>query len=163
MRRRRRSNLRYRAPRFLNRRNKGKGWLAPSLQHRVDTTVAWVARLQRLTPVTCIAQELVSFDMQQMESPEISGVEYQQGTLAGYELREYVLAKWGRKCAYCDAENVPLNLDHIHAKSKGGSNRASNFTLACIPCNQKKGAQDIRAFLSKDQRRLGWILAQTKR
>lgn len=155
MRRRRRSNLRYRAPRFLNRRNKGKGWLAPSLQHRVDTTVAWVARLQRLTPVTCIAQELVSFDMQQMENPEISGVEYQQGTLAGYELREYVLAKWGRKCAYCDAENVPLNLDHIHAKSKGGSNRASNFTLACIPCNQKKGAQDIRAFLSKDQRRLG--------
>jgi len=163
MRSRRRSNLRYRAPRFLNRRNKGKGWLAPSLQHRVDTTVAWVARLQRLAPVMVIAQELVRFDMQQMENPEISGVEYQQGTLAGHELREYMLAKWDRTCAYCDAENVPLNLDHIHAKSKGGSNRASNFTLACIPCNQKKGAQDIRVFLVKDPRRLERILTQTKK
>jgi hypothetical protein len=51
MRRRRRGNLRYRAPRFLNRGNKAKGWLAPSLQHRVDTTVAWVTRIQRLVPV----------------------------------------------------------------------------------------------------------------
>lgn len=163
MRRRRRSNLRYRAPRFLNRRNKGKGWLAPSLQHRVNTTTSWVVRLQRLAPVEGITQELVRFDMQQMENPEISGVEYQQGTLTGYELREYILNKWGRKCAYCDAENVPLNLDHIHAKSKGGSNRPSNFTLACIPCNQKKGAQDIRVFLAKDPRRLERILAQTKK
>ena len=47
MRRRRRNQLRYRAPRFLNRGNKQKGWLAPSLQHRVDTTAAWVARIQR--------------------------------------------------------------------------------------------------------------------
>lgn len=52
MRRRRRGNLRYRAPRFLNRRNQGKGWLAPSLQHRIDTTLAWVTRLQRWVPVT---------------------------------------------------------------------------------------------------------------
>ena len=44
----RRSKLRYRAPRFLNRGNKAKGWLAPSLQHRVDTTLAWVRRLERL-------------------------------------------------------------------------------------------------------------------
>lgn len=163
MRRRRRGNLRYRAPRFLNRGNKAKGWLAPSLQHRVDTTTAWVDRLQRLAPVTGIAQELVRFDMQRMETPEISGVEYQQGTLAGYELREYALAKWDRKCAYCDAENVPLNLDHIQAKSKGGSNRASNFALACVPCNQKKDAQDIRVFLAKDPKRLARILAYAKR
>ena len=63
MRRRRRNQLRYRAPRFDNRGNKGKGWIAPSLQHRVDTTVAWVARLKRLVPVKSIAQELVKFDI----------------------------------------------------------------------------------------------------
>ena len=163
MRRRRRGNLRYRSPRFLNRGNKARGWLAPSLQHRVDTTTAWVNRVQRLAPVTGIAQELVRFDMQQMENPEISGVEYQQGTLTGVEVREYTLAKWGRQCAYCDAKDVPLNLDHIHAKSKGGSNRASNFTLACIPCNQRKAAQDIRVFLAKDPKRLERILAHAKR
>jgi len=163
MRRRRRGNLRYRAPRFLNRGNKAKGWLAPSLQHRVDTTVAWVARLQRLAPVTGIAQELVRFDMQQMENPEIAGVEYQQGTLAGYETREYLLEKWGRECAYCGAKDTPLQVEHIHPKAKGGSNRIGNLTLACQPCNHKKGAQDVKAFLAKDPKRLERILAQAKR
>jgi 5-methylcytosine-specific restriction endonuclease McrA len=162
MRRRRRGCLRYRAPRFLNRGNKGKGWLAPSLQHRVDTTMAWVNRLSRWAPVSAYSLELVRFDMQQMENPEVSGVEYQQGTLAGYEVREYLLEKWGRKCAYCDAKDVPLNLDHVHAKANGGSNRVSNMTLACVPCNQKKGSRNIKDFV-KDEARLKRILAQTKK
>lgn len=162
MRRRRRGNLRYRAPRFLNRGNKAKGWIAPSLQHRVDTTMAWVKRLQRWAPVVAISTELVRFDMQAMENPEISGVEYQQGTLDGYEVREYLLEKWGRKCAYCDVKDVPLQAEHIHAKTNGGSNRVSNLTLACQPCNQKKGSLDVRDFV-KDKARLARILAQTKR
>ena len=163
MRRRRRGNLRYRAPRFLNRGNQGKGWLAPSLQHRVDTTVAWVSRFQRVVPVAGIAQELVRFDMQLMQNAEISGVEYQQGELAGYEVREYLLNKWDRECAYCDAKDVPLQIEHIHSKSCGGSNRVSNLALACQPCNQKKGAQDVRVFLAKDIKRLDRVLAQAKR
>lgn len=89
MRRRRRSaNLRYREPRFLNRKNKGKGWLAPSLQHRIDTTLSWVVRLRNVAPITHLAQELVRFDMQKIENPEISGAEYQQGELAGYLTRQ---------------------------------------------------------------------------
>lgn len=163
MRRRRRGSLRYRAPRFLNRGNNAKGWLAPSLQHRVDTTVAWVSRFQRLAPVTGIAQELVRFDMQAMENPEIAGVAYQQGTLAGYEVREYLLNKWNRECAYCGARDVPLQIEHIHSKACGGSNRVSNLALACQPCNQRKGAQDVRVFLVKDTKRLDRILAQAKR
>ena len=164
MRRRRRSaNLRYRAPRFLNRGNKGKGWLAPSLQHRVDTTVAWVSRLRRLAPVVSVAQELVRFDMQLMQNPDISGVEYQQGTLAGYEVREYLLEKFGRKCVYCGAENTPLNIDHIHPKANGGSNRISNLTLACVPCNSRKSAQPIEQFLAKKPEVLKRVLAQVKR
>jgi len=162
MRRRRRGNLRYRAPRFLNR-VKPKGWLAPSLQHRIDTTTAWVDRLQRLAPVTAIVQELVRFDMQKMENPEISGVEYQQGTLVGYETREYLLEKWKRECAYCGAKEVPLQIEHIHPKAKGGSNRISNLALACNPCNQKKGTQDVKEFLAGDPQRLERILAQAKR
>lgn len=161
MRRRRRGCLRYRAPRFLNRGNKAKGWIAPSLQHRVDTTMAWVKRLQRWAPVAAIGTELVRFDMQAMENPEIEGAEYQQGTLAGYEVREYLLEKWGRKCAYCDAKDVPLQAEHIHARSGGGSSRVSNLALACQPCNQKKGAGDVREFV-KDKARLARILAQAK-
>lgn len=161
MRRRRRGALRYRAPRFDNRR-KPKGGLAPSLQHRVDTTMAWVARIRRWAPVTGISSELVRFDMQLMQNPEISGVEYQQGTLAGYEVREYLLEKWGRKCAYCSAENTPLQIEHIQPKARGGSNRISNLTLACQPCNLKKGALPVEEFLVKKPEVLHRILAQAK-
>jgi 5-methylcytosine-specific restriction endonuclease McrA len=162
MRRRRRASLRYRAPRFLNRGNQGRGWLAPSLRHRIDTTLAWVNRLQRLTSLTAIAQELVRFDMQRMDNPEITGVEYQQGTLAGYEVREYLLEKWDRQCAYCGARNVPLNIDHAHAQARGGSNRVANLVLACVPCNSKKGACDVREFLSGEPARLARIEAQMR-
>lgn len=160
--RRRSANLRYRAPRF-NNRTKPAGWLAPSLQHRVDTTASTVARLRRLAPVTSIAQELVRFDMQKLEAPNIAGVEYQQGTLAGYEVREYLLEKFGRACAYCGDKDTPLNIDHIHPKARGGTNRINNLVVACVPCNQKKDVRDIREFLAHDPKRLEKVLAQLKR
>ena len=160
-RRHRRGNLRYREPRFDNR-TKPEGWLPPSLQHRVDTTITWVARLCRWSPVTGLSQELVKFDLQEMQNPEISGTEYQQRTLFGYEVREYLLEKWGRTCTYCGAENVPLEVDHIHPRSKGGSDRISNLTIACHDCNQRKGHQSVEVFLSKKPGRLREILAQAK-
>ena len=145
-RRRRRGNLRHRAPRFLNR-TKPQGWLPPSLRHRVDTATAWVAKLVKLAPVTGIVEELVKFDAQKLQNPEISGTEYQQGTLFEYEVREYLLEKFGRRCVYCGAENVPLNIDHVVPKARGGSNRISNLVLACVDCNEKKGSQPVEVFL----------------
>jgi len=155
-------NTRYRAPRFLNRDNKGKGWLAPSLQHRIDTTMSWVRRFKRWAPVTAISSELVRFDMQKLQNPEISGTEYQQGTLFGYEVREYLLEKWGRACAYCGVKDVPLQIEHITPKARGGSNRVSNLALACQCCNQKKAALPVEVFLAKDPRRLAKIKSQAK-
>lgn len=159
-RRRRRGTLRHRPARF-NNRVRSKGWLAPSLQHRVDTTLSWVERLQRRAPVAAVSMELARFDTQKLANPEISGAEYQQGTLAGYEVREYLLEKWGRVCAYCDAKDMPLEIDHIHPRSKGGSDRVSNLTLVCQPCNQAKGNGDVRVFV-KDESRLARILKQAK-
>jgi 5-methylcytosine-specific restriction endonuclease McrA len=158
---RRSRHTRYRQARFLNR-TRPKGWLAPSLRHRVETTLTWVNKLSRIAPVRTIFQELVRFDLQQIENPEISGVEYQQGVLAGYEVREYLLAKWDRRCAYCGTENVPLQVEHIHPKANGGTNRISNLCLACEPCNLKKGTQDIKIFLAKKPEILKRILAQSK-
>jgi len=155
-------HTRYRQARFLNR-TRPKGWLAPSLRHRVETTLTWVNKLSRLAPVRTIFQELVRFDLQQIENPEISGVEYQQGVLAGYEVREYLLNKWDRRCAYCSAENVPLQVEHIQPRASGGTNRVSNLCLACEPCNIKKGTQDIKIFLAKKPDVLKKILAQAKR
>jgi len=78
------------------------GWLPPSLLSRVHNIETWVKRLCKYAPITAISQELVRFDTQIMQNPEITGKEYQQGTLAGYETREYLLEKWSRQCAYCD-------------------------------------------------------------
>ncbi|MFB2919520.1 MULTISPECIES: RNA-guided endonuclease IscB [Aerosakkonema] len=158
---RRNRKTRYRPAHFLNRKTE-KGWLAPSLQHRVDTTLTWVKKLIRYCPVTNIVQELVRFDLQKMENPEISGIEYQQGELQGYEVREYLLEKWNRQCAYCGAKDVPLQVEHIHPKSKGGTNRISNLCLACEPCNLAKGTQDIKDFLSGKPNILKRVLSQAK-
>jgi 5-methylcytosine-specific restriction endonuclease McrA len=158
---RRNRKTRYRAPRFLNR-TRPEGWLAPSLEHRVLTTMTWVNRFRRLAPIEALSQELVRFDMQKVENPEVAGVEYQQGTLEGYEVREYLLEKWNRQCAYCDAKDVPLQIEHIHPRAKGGSDRVSNLCLACEKCNLEKNTDSIEKFLKKDPDRLKKILVQVK-
>ncbi|MBS3953594.1 MAG: HNH endonuclease [Methylomicrobium sp.] len=159
---RRHRKTRYRAARF-NNRMRTEGWLPPSLQHRVETTMTWVNRFRQWANIEGIAVERVKFDMQLMQNPEISGVEYQQGTLQGYSVREYLLEKWGRKCAYCATENVPLQVEHVKARANGGSNNVSNLTLACEPCNSKKGTKDIAVFLQKKPDVLKRIMAQIKK
>ena len=142
---RRNRKARYRKPRFLNR-TRPKGWLPPSLESRIVNTLTWVNRIRRFCPIAEISTEHVKFDTQLMQNPDISGIEYQQGELQGYETREYLLEKWNRKCAYCGKTNIPLEAEHIIPKSRGGSNRISNLTLACTPCNQKKGTQTAEEF-----------------
>jgi 5-methylcytosine-specific restriction endonuclease McrA len=159
---RRNRHTRYRQPRFLNR-TRPQGWLAPSLEHRVLTTLTWVNKLIKLAPIGSIAQELVRFDLQRLENPEISGIEYQQGTLLGYEIREYLLDAWDRKCTYCGVTNTPLQVEHIHPKAKGGTNRVSNLCLACDSCNKKKDTQEIEQFLAKKPDVIKRIQAQRKR
>lgn len=142
---RRSRHTRYRPARFDNRR-RPDGWLPPSLMSRVHNVLTWANRLDRACPLFSASMELVKFDTHAMQNPEISGVEYQQGELMGYEVREYLLEKWGRKCAYCGAKDVPLEVEHITPKARGGSNRVSNLSLACRPCNQRKGAQTAAEF-----------------
>ena len=159
---RRNRKTRYRPARFDNR-TRPAGWLAPSLQHRVETIATWVERFRRIAPVAALSQELVRFDMQAMQNPEITGVEYQQGELAGYELREALLEKWSRACAYCGVAGVPLQVEHIVPKARGGSNRFSNLTLACEDCNQRKGSLPVEVFLADQPQVLARIKAQARK
>ena len=152
---RRTRKLRYRQPRWANRSRKApvltadgwayqsfgqnsEGWIAPSLMSRVFNIHTWVTRLSRIYPIMRLAVEHVKFDTQLMENPEISGIEYQRGTLFETEVWEYLLEKFGRKCYYCGAKSVPLEKDHILPKAKGGTNRVSNLTISCRDCNMKK-------------------------
>jgi len=152
---------RYRQARFLNRTRKA-GWLPPSVESRVVNTESVIRKLAARCPVTSASVELVKFDMQAMTNPEISGTEYQQGELAGHEVREYLLEKWNRTCAYCGVKNVPLQVEHIHPKANGGSDRVSNLTLSCQPCNQKKGSQPVTVFLKDWPEILKQLQAQAR-
>lgn len=158
---RRKRKTRYRQSRFGNRRRK-EGWLPPSLVSRIATIETWVHRLMRFCPVQVMSQELVKFDMQSLDSPEITGVKYQQGDLAGYEVKEYLLEKWGRSCAYCGTTDVPLQVEHIHARANGGTDRVSNLTLACEFCNQQKGKQNVKDFLKEKPDVLSRLLTQAR-
>ncbi|MGI9296755.1 MAG: RNA-guided endonuclease IscB, partial [Gammaproteobacteria bacterium] len=168
-RRNRRSRKWYRRPKFRylpkgakNGYSFGRadGWLPPSLMSRVDNVETWAKRLMRWMPITSIAVETVRFDTQKLCNPEIKGVEYQQGTLWGYEVREYVLQKWRHECAYCGAKDCPLEVEHIVAKSRGGSNAVSNLTLSCVPCNQAKDNRPVEEFLTAKPERLARIQQQ---
>ena len=160
-RRRRTANLRHRAPRFSDR-TRPQRWLPPSLRHRVETTTAWVDRLTRWAPVKAVHVERVAFDIHTLSAGRpLEGAEHQRGTLHGFEVREYLLAKFDRTCVYCGATNTPLNLDHVHPRSRGGSDRVSNLVLACVPCNRTKADRPVEEFVT-DKPALARILARAK-
>ncbi|MUG97363.1 endonuclease [Scytonema sp. UIC 10036] len=158
---RRSRKLRYRKKRFA--RKKPSGWLPPSLRHRLLTTETWIKRLLKVAPIKSIAIESVKFDLQKLENPDIESIEYQQGTLFGYTLREALLEHWGRECAYCGKTDVPLQIEHIHCRSRGGSERFSNFTLSCEKCNQKKGTKPVEQFLKNKPEILKKIKSHQKK
>ena len=144
-RRTRRSRLWHREPRFSNR-GISKGWLAPSIKHKLDSHIKLIEKIKAILPITKSIVEVASFDTQKMQNPEISGIEYQQGELHGYNVRNYLLDKFGHKCAYCGKRDVPLEVEHIIPKSRGGSNRVSNLTIACHECNHEKGTMSAVEF-----------------
>jgi 5-methylcytosine-specific restriction endonuclease McrA len=158
---RRSRHTRYRKPRCANRR-RPKGWLAPSLRSRVLHLLTWVKRLSRWCPVGALSLELVRFDLSLLQNPEIDGIEYQRGTLWGTEVRHYLLAKWQHQCAYCQAAGVPLELDHVLPRSKGGSDRIANLVIACRLCNEAKADQAIEVFLADRPETLARVQAQRR-
>ena len=136
---RRNRKLRYRKPRFLNR-TRPKGWLPPSVQSRVDNVEAWTKKLKRLSPVSAAQVETARFDTQLMESPTLSGADYQQGDLAGWEIREYLLYRHKHTCAYCAGltGDPILEKEHVMPRSLGGTNRLKNLVISCRTCNVDK-------------------------
>jgi len=142
---RRSARLRHRQPRFAHR-TRPVGWVPPSLRSRLDNTLSWARRYARWVPLTHVDVERARFDMQLLRDPTISGVQYQQGTLAGYEVRAYLLEHWQHRCAYCGKGGVPLEVEHITPRSRGGSERIDNLCLACTPCNTAKGTQTAAEF-----------------
>ena len=138
----RRSRTRYRPPRFNNRR-RPKGWLAPSIQHKLDSHIRLVDILTSILPVTKIIVEVANFDIQAIKNPKISGVGYQQGKQAGFwNLREYILHRDGHKCQNPNCKNrcepKILEVHHIGYWKTDRSDRPSNLITLCIKCHTPK-------------------------
>ena len=158
----RRSRLRFRQPRFSNRR-KPKGSLPPSIQHNLDQIDKWTRTLIQLYPISNIRVSTSRFDIQLMENPGIQGEEHQQGTLYGWQLRTYVFHQNGHRCFYCGEQGKPLTLDHIIPKSRGGTDRVANLTTACLKCNQLKDNDLPEEFLADRPDKLRELLAPNPR
>lgn len=137
-RRTRRNHLRYRKPRFNNRvSSKNKGWLAPSIENKIQSHISVVNQVYKILPITNIIVEVASFDIQKIKNPNISGEEYQQGEqLAFWNTREYVLFRDNHTCQCCKGKSKDkiLNVHHIESRKTGGDSPRNLITF-CETCH----------------------------
>ena len=136
-RRTRRSRLRYRKARFDNRvKSKNKGWLAPSIENKINTHIKVITDLHKILPITNIIVETASFDIQKIKNSDIEGKEYQEGEQLGFwNVREYVLFRDGHKCCVKGCKETILNVHHIESRKTGG-NAPNNLITLCETCHK---------------------------
>ncbi|MBU0494562.1 MAG: HNH endonuclease [Chloroflexi bacterium] len=139
-RRHRRSRKRYRPSRFDNRR-RGAGWLAPSIQHRLDAHTKLIDRLRAVLPISQVIIEVANFDIQKIKDPDISGAGYQDGEQQGYgNVREYVLHRDGHQCQNpaCPRTTAILAVHHLGYWRRDRSDRPANLITLCIHCHAQR-------------------------
>ena len=146
---RRNRKTRYRAPRFANRvRSEHKGWLAPSVENRIQAHISRIEAVCRVLPITKIVIETASFDIQKIKNPEVEGTDYQQGEQLGFwNVREYVLFRDGHVCQACKgrSKDLILNVHHIESRKTGGDAPGNLITL-CEACHKAYHAGKLKQF-----------------
>src|SRR2546425_8394730 len=133
---RRNRKTRYRKARFLNRK-KAQGWLAPSVQHKIDGHIKAMRLVHQIVPVYRTTIEVAQFDVQKIRNPEIEGKQYQQGPQLGFwNVREYVLARDRHVCQWCQGKSKDpvLNVHHIESRKTGGDS-PDNLVTLCETCH----------------------------
>lgn len=152
-RRTRRNRLRYRKPRFLNRVcSKNKGWLAPSVENKIQTHLKIINKIHEILPISKIIIEVASFDIQKIKNPDIEGEQYQQGEQLGFwNVREYVLWRDEYKCqGKKGCKNKILNVHHIESRKTGG-NSPSNLITLCESCHKDYHAGKLKLNIKRGQ------------
>ena len=141
---RRQRKTRYRPAKFQNR-TKPQGWLAPSVKSRADNVINFVKKYKKFLNINKVMIENVSFDVAQMSSYNyLIGTDYQQGPLYDTNLRDFIFSKTKGRCSYCGEKATEI--DHIIARSNGGTNSTFNLTPACRSCNEKKSNLSLKEF-----------------
>ena len=138
-RRQKRNRLWHRQPRF-NNRSKPDGWLAPSIQHKLDSHIRLVEKIKKLLPITDVIVQVASFDIQKIKNPDIQGIEYQQGEQLGFwNVREYVLHRDNHTCQHCHGKkkDTILQVHHINGKKEGATDRPEELLTVCKTCHDE--------------------------
>ena len=164
---RRNRKIRYRKPKFKNRKRE-KGWLTPSLRHKIDTHINIIKYLQKYLPISKVRIEIAEFDIQKIMNPNISNTDYQNGLLKEFEnVREYILYRDNHTCQCCKGKSKDkrLNIHHIKHRSKGGSNKQDNLITLCETCHKlyHKGLIDIKFVIPKFYKHQTFMNTASKR
>lgn len=137
-RRARRSRLWHRQPRFDNRK-KDKGWLAPSIQHKLDSYFKLIGKIKEILPIAKINVEVAAFDIAKIKNPDIEGEGYQNGVQKNFwNTREYVLFRDNHTCQACKGKSKDpvLEVHHLESRKTGGD-RPDNLIALCNTCHSK--------------------------
>lgn len=130
---------RYRKARFNNRvSTKKTGWLAPSVKQKIHTHLTVINNVYKILPIKNLIVETVSFNIQKIKNPDISGEEYQQGEQKDFwNVREYVLFRDNHTCQCCKGKSKDkvLNVHHIESRKIGG-NAPNNLITLCETCHK---------------------------
>ena len=141
---RRNRTTRYRPKRFENRvHSKHKGWLAPSVEVKIQEHITSIKRICKLLPITTVVVETAEFDLQLIKAVEAGipvpvGEDYQNGEQKGfYNVRQYVFHRDGYKCCHCGAHGsgVKLEVHHLESRKTGG-NSPNNLVTLCSHCHE---------------------------
>ena len=141
---RRNRKTRYRKPRFNNRvRSKHKGWLAPSIEVKIQEHITAIKNVCKILPVSEIHVETAEFDLQRLKAMEEGkplpvGTDYQLGEQYDfYNTKQYVLHRDGYTCQCCGTHdnNIKLHVHHIESRQTGG-NAPNNLITLCEHCHK---------------------------
>lgn len=156
---RRNRKTRYRKARFNNRvHSKHKGWLAPSIEVKIQEHITAIRRICQILPVSEIHVETAEFDLQRLKAMEEGkplpvGTDYQLGEQYDfYNTRQYVLHRDGYTCQCCGKhdDNVKLHMHHIESRQTGG-NAPNNLITLCEHCH--KALHERKIDLPKGKKR----------
>lgn len=145
---RRNRKTRYRQARFNNRvRTKHKGWLAPSVEVKIQEHITPIKRICDILPISKVVVETAEFDLQKIKAVQLGekgpeGEDYQKGEMYGeYNVRQYVLKRDNYSCRICGCKEAKFHVHHIETRKAGG-NAPDNLITLCENCHEKlhKGA-----------------------
>ena len=75
--------------------------------------------------------------------------------------RKNILKRDNHTCQYCGIRSVPMTIDHIIPRQRGGEDSWYNLVAACVACNTRKGnrrPREVQMKLVKRARKPTMIL-----